>query len=75
MVATFDSETIRRKSLKYLWMHNRDWVQMAEDGEPSIIVGGKGVKVFGERSRGLRCQPKRSKLGDPRVVAHVRSDM
>lgn len=46
MVATFDSETIRQKSLKYLWMHNRDWVEMAEDGEPSIIVGGKGVRVF-----------------------------
>ena len=46
MVATLDSETIRRKSLQYLWMHNRDWTQMAEDGEPSIIVGGKGVRVI-----------------------------
>lgn len=45
MVATFNSETIRQKSLQYLWMHNRDWSQMAEDGEPSIIVGGKGVRV------------------------------
>ena len=45
MVATLESETIRQKSLQYLWMHNRDWSQMAEDGEPSIIVGGKGVRV------------------------------
>ena len=45
MVATLDSETIRQKSLQYLWMHNRDWSQMAEDGEPSIILGGKGVRV------------------------------
>ena len=34
MVAVTDSEALRRSSLKYLWMHNRDWTQMAEDGEP-----------------------------------------
>jgi adenosylmethionine-8-amino-7-oxononanoate aminotransferase len=45
MVATFDSETLREKSLQYLWMHNRDWTQMAEDGEPMIAVGGKGVRI------------------------------
>ena len=45
MVATFNSDTLREKSLQYLWMHNRDWTQMAEDGEPSIIVGGEGVRV------------------------------
>ncbi len=45
MVATFNSDALREKSLQYLWMHNRDWTQMAEDGEPSIIVGGQGVRV------------------------------
>jgi adenosylmethionine-8-amino-7-oxononanoate aminotransferase len=45
MVAVTDSEALRRSSLKYLWMHNRDWTQMAEDGEPRIMVGGEGVRV------------------------------
>ena len=45
MVTISDSEALRRSSLKYLWMHNRDWTQMAEDGEPRIMVGGEGVRV------------------------------
>ena len=45
MVATMDVESLREASLKYLWMHNRDWVQMAEEGEPVIMVEGKGVEV------------------------------
>ncbi|MDA1188997.1 MAG: aspartate aminotransferase family protein, partial [Chloroflexi bacterium] len=32
-------------SLKYLWMHNRDWAQMAEEGGPPVIVQGKGIRV------------------------------
>ena len=45
MTITADSEALRRASLRYLWMHNRDWTQMAEEGEPQIIEGGKGVRV------------------------------
>ena len=45
MVSVSDSEALRQASLKYLWMHNRDWVQMAEEGDPQVIVEGKGVKV------------------------------
>jgi adenosylmethionine-8-amino-7-oxononanoate aminotransferase len=45
VIATTDSEAIRQASLRYLWMHNRDWVQMAEEGEPIVIVEGHGVKV------------------------------
>ena len=45
MAATLDAETLRRKSLRYLWMHNRDWVRMAEDGDPLIVVEGDGVRV------------------------------
>ena len=45
MVATRDVESLREASLKYLWMHNRDWAQMAEEGEPVIMVEGKGVEV------------------------------
>ena len=45
MVATTDSDAIRQASLRYLWMHNRDWVQMAESGQPIVMVEGHGVKV------------------------------
>ena len=45
MVAIRDVESLREASLKYLWMHSRDWVQMAEEGEPVIMVEGKGVEV------------------------------
>ena len=45
MVSVSDPEALRNASLQYLWMHNRDWVQMAEEGDPTIMVSGKGVKV------------------------------
>ena len=45
MVATRDPESLREASLKYLWMHSRDWVQMAEEGEPIIMVEGNGIEV------------------------------
>ena len=40
-----DAETLRQKSRQYLWMHNRDWLQMAEEGEPMIAVQGDGVRI------------------------------
>ncbi len=40
-----DGEALRQASLRYLWMHNRDWTQMAEEGEPQIIESGQGVRV------------------------------
>ena len=40
-----DVETLRQKSHQYLWMHNRDWLQMAEEGEPMIAVQGEGVRI------------------------------
>ena len=45
MVATTDGQALRDLSYKYLWMHNRDWLQMAEEGDPLIIVEGKGIRV------------------------------
>ena len=45
VTTTADPEALRQASLKYLWMHNRDWIQMAEEGEPRIMVEGHGVKV------------------------------
>ncbi len=51
MVSVSDAEAVRQASLKYLWMHNRDWIQMAEEGEPQIIVEGHGVKVIDGEGR------------------------
>ena len=45
MTNALDTEQIRRSALEHLWMHNRDWVQMAEDGGPLIIVDGEGIRV------------------------------
>jgi len=45
LVEIQDTETLRRTALEHLWMHSRDWVQMAEEGGPSIMVEGHGVRV------------------------------
>ena len=45
MVSTDEAEAIRQSALKYQWFHNRDWTQMAEEGEPLVIVEGKGIRV------------------------------
>ena len=45
MVDVQDMEALRKSALEHLWMHNRDWVQMAEEGGPDIIVEGNGVRV------------------------------
>ena len=45
MVSTYDTQALRESSLRYQWMHNRDWTQMAEEGEPTIIVEGQGVRI------------------------------
>ena len=48
---TRESEALRRASLRYLWMHNRDWTQMAEEGDPQIIESGEGVRVTDAEGR------------------------
>lgn len=45
MAPEIDTESVRSDSLKYLWMHNRDWTHMAEQGGPPVITQGKGVRV------------------------------
>jgi len=45
MVAQTTAEALRLSSTRYLWMHNRDWISMAEHGEPMIAVEGKGVRI------------------------------
>ena len=45
MVKVRDTEALRRSALEHLWMPSADWVQMAEEGRPAIIVGGEGLRV------------------------------
>lgn len=45
MVVLNEGELLRQKSLDFLWMQNRDWTGMAEDGDPLVIMGGEGIKV------------------------------
>ena len=40
-----NTDALRDKSTRYLWMHNRDWISMAEHGEPMIAVEGEGVRI------------------------------
>ena len=42
---TRPAEDLRQAALDYLWMHHRDWLEMAEEGGPMIISDSKGVKV------------------------------
>ena len=46
MVLIDEGEQLRRKSLEFLWMQNRDWVSMAEEGDPLIIEGGEGINTL-----------------------------
>ena len=40
-----NTKELRDLANRYVWMHNRDWAQMANDGDPIIIVDGDGVRV------------------------------
>mgnify|MGYP001027028688 CR=1 FL=1 len=46
MAANIDTERLRKSSLKHNWMHFQDWTKMAEEGDPLIIVDGKGLEVI-----------------------------
>ena len=45
MATAVDYDVLRKSALKYMWMQNRDWIQMAEGGEPLFMVDGDGVEV------------------------------
>ena len=45
MVQDVDTEALRRSAFEHYWMHNADWVQVAEEGGPPIMVSGDGVRV------------------------------
>ena len=45
MTSIPSTEQLRQSANEHLWMHNRDWTQMAETGDPLIIVEGSGIRV------------------------------
>lgn len=51
MVNIRDIETLRQSALDHLWMHSRDWIEMAEEGGPIIAVEGDGVRVTDSEGR------------------------
>ena len=51
MTQQLDLDDIRHKSTQYLWMHNRDWITMAEEGEPMVAVEGQGVRITDAEGR------------------------
>ncbi len=38
-------EELRQAALDHLWMNSRSWTEMAEMGEPNLLVDGDGVRV------------------------------
>jgi len=40
-----DTESVQRGAQQHLWMPNRDWTRMGEEGGPIVVVSGEGVKV------------------------------
>ena len=44
MATERDAEDLRRSSLEHLWMSSGDWVTMAEEGGPTIVTDGNGIK-------------------------------
>lgn len=45
MAARADMDQLKRSAVDHLWMHNRDWAQLAEEGGPRVIVEGDGIRV------------------------------
>ena len=41
-----ESSDARQAALDHLWMHNRSWAATAEEGGPSVIVEGQGIRVI-----------------------------
>ena len=45
MATALNNDALRTAAAKHLWMANRDWAQMAEEGGPLIVVEGDGIRV------------------------------
>ena len=44
-MTTAVTQSLRDAALDHLWMHNRDWTEMAEEGGPLVIAEGDGIRV------------------------------
>ncbi len=53
MADTTTTESLRQAALDHLWMANMDWIRMAEEGDPPIIVEGSGIRVTDSEGRSL----------------------
>ncbi len=51
MTQKLEIDDLRNKSTRHLWMHNRDWITMAEEGDPMIAVEGEGVRIIDAEGR------------------------
>ena len=45
MAIDSNADSLRRSANEHLWMPNRDWTQMTEEGDPPIMVEGNGIRV------------------------------
>lgn len=50
-VTMADTESLRQSALEHLWMPYDNWVQLAEDGGPPIMVHGDGMRVTDSEGR------------------------
>ena len=51
MVSVQERETLRQSALDHMWIHNTDWVKLAEEGGPTIITEGHGIRVTDTEGR------------------------
>ena len=51
-VVAAERSDARQAALDHLWMHNRSWAATAEEGGPSVIVEGQGIRVTDSEGRG-----------------------
>ena len=40
------SKQIKDEAIRHLWMANQDWSSLAEEGGPTVIVKGDGLRVI-----------------------------
>lgn len=43
--SAIDRDNLRRVAGQHLWMHNNDWTQVADLGDPPVFVSGNGIRV------------------------------
>ena len=51
MARATQTQALRQAAQDHLWMANMDWIKMAEEGDPPIIVEGSGIRVTDSEGR------------------------